>query len=113
MMVIAQEVEAPSFDRATTFTMLGTPLLSEGRSMELIAHAPQLWAHAKVYANGGERGLHSHPKEDHLFFVLSGHATFFDKDGTETRVGPYEGIIIPRGVLYSFESDGDESFVVL
>jgi mannose-6-phosphate isomerase-like protein (cupin superfamily) len=107
------DVEVAIFERATTFTVLGTPLLSEGRSAELLAVAPQLWLHAKVYADGGERGLHSHPTEDHAFFVLAGSARFEDVAGTVTEIGAYQGIMIPRGVVYSFESSGAEGLVIL
>jgi mannose-6-phosphate isomerase-like protein (cupin superfamily) len=106
------EVEE-KFDRIQTFTMVGTPLLTTGRSADLIALAPQLWVHAKVYAGGGERGLHSHPNEDHLFFVLSGTATFRNIDDEKFEVGPYQGIMVPRGVVYAFDTTSEESLVIL
>jgi mannose-6-phosphate isomerase-like protein (cupin superfamily) len=109
-----EEVEVgQEFDRIQTFTMLGTPLLEKGRFAELIALAPQLWVHAKVYAGGGERGLHSHPNEDHLFFVLAGSATFRTIDDEKIDVGPYQGILIPRGVVYAFDTTSEESLVIV
>jgi len=44
------------------FSIRGTPLLASGSTMEMVTRAPGLWMHVKVYADGGENGLHSHPK---------------------------------------------------
>jgi mannose-6-phosphate isomerase-like protein (cupin superfamily) len=104
---------AVAYDDVATFTVLGTPLLAEGQSQTLIALAPQLWLHAKVYAKGGERVLHSHEKEDHAFFLLLGRARFESEKGATYELGPYEGIMIPRGVSYAFESIGDDALVIL
>src|SRR5262249_5761144 len=109
-------IEDPSmleFSNLKTFTMLGTPLLESGRSTKLLALAPQLWVHAKVHANGGERELHEHPNEDHAFFDLGGGAQFYDSEHRATYVGAYEGIMVPRGVRYSFDVVGDENLVIL
>lgn len=95
------------------FSLHETPLLKSGSSMALVARTPSLWAHVKVYAEGGENALHAHPKEDHLFFVLQGRATFHDADGAEIVVGANQGITVPRGVLYSFQACGDENLVLL
>jgi mannose-6-phosphate isomerase-like protein (cupin superfamily) len=110
---VTVETVTTTFDDVATFTMLGTPLLSEGQSQTLIALAPQLWLHAKVYARGGERVLHAHPNEDHAFFLLQGRATFETERGEPFEVGPYEGVMIPRGVRYAFECVGDDALVIL
>jgi mannose-6-phosphate isomerase-like protein (cupin superfamily) len=95
------------------FSVRDTPLLSSGSTMEMVARAPGLWMHVKVYADGGENGLHCHPKEDHLFFVLQGEATFFDADGDQRVVGTNEGVVVPRGTLYSFQATGASNLVLL
>jgi mannose-6-phosphate isomerase-like protein (cupin superfamily) len=100
-------------DRATPFSLIGTELLESGQTQTLLANAPQLWLHAKVYAGGGENSLHAHPREDHAFFILAGEATFLDAEGNETVCGPYQGILIPRGVHYSFHCTSDENLVAL
>lgn len=81
--------------------------------MDLLARAPSLWAHVKIYADGGENGLHAHPAEDHLFLVLDGEATFYDDAGTETVVTRYEGMIVPRGAFYRFRSTGPGNLVMV
>jgi mannose-6-phosphate isomerase-like protein (cupin superfamily) len=110
---VIEDTTMLEFGRSRGFTMLGTPLLESGRSTKLLALAPQLWVHAKVHAGGGERELHSHPNEDHAFFVLAGRARFYDAEHRETEISAYEGIMIPRGVRYSFDVVGDENLVIL
>jgi mannose-6-phosphate isomerase-like protein (cupin superfamily) len=48
-----------------------------------------------------------------MFFVLAGEATFKDEHGELTRVGPMEGIMLPKRVVYSFENSGQENLVIL
>ena len=43
--------------------------------------------------------------------ILAGEATFTDADGAETVVGPHDGMLIPRGTEYRFESSGKENLV--
>ena len=95
------------------FSIAGTPLLNQGSSMALVTRAPAIWMHIKVYNDGGENGVHCHPFEDHIFFVLQGQATFSDANGAMTVVGPNEGMTVPRGALYSFLASSDENLVML
>ena len=55
---------------------LRTPYLDQGRTTDLRAHTDLMTIIAKVYAEGGENGMHNHPHEDHSFIVLEGEATF-------------------------------------
>jgi len=106
---------APITDKATKFSVRDAPLLAEGQTMTLLAQAGDLKIHLKVHAPGwnGELVQHHHPHEDHAFFVLAGEATFKDEHGQLTRVGPMEGILLPKGVIYSFENSGAENLVIL
>ncbi len=103
-------VNAPP--KAQVFS-LKTPLLSEGRSNQEVAATDLLKLRVKVYAEGGENGLHTHNDEDHSFVILQGQATFHDENDTPTVVNKYEGIMIPRGAFYYFQSTGDENLVLL
>jgi mannose-6-phosphate isomerase-like protein (cupin superfamily) len=102
-----------SAEKAVPFSLRGTPLVSAGNVHTLLAKAPALWAHIKVYAEGGENGVHAHPREDHLFLVLSGEATFVDAEGNQTVVPRFDGMMIPRGVAYAFRSSAEENLVML
>ena len=95
------------------FSARNTPLLSQGSTMDLLARAPSLYAHIKVYADGGENGLHSHPQEDHLFFILQGRATFSLGSGSTLVAERNQGVIVPRGNSYSFVNSGAGNLILL
>jgi mannose-6-phosphate isomerase-like protein (cupin superfamily) len=92
---------------------LKTPLLSSGRTNRALAGTDLLKLRVKVYAEGGENGLHTHNDEDHSFVILQGQATFHDETGKATVVNKLEGILLPRGAYYYFQSTGDENLVLL
>jgi mannose-6-phosphate isomerase-like protein (cupin superfamily) len=68
-----------------------------------------LFATIQVVKEGGETNLHAHPHLDGVWFVMSGRARFYSDEHTlAAELGPHEGILIPRGAKYWFESAGDE-----
>jgi mannose-6-phosphate isomerase-like protein (cupin superfamily) len=95
------------------FFKLRTPLLSKGRQDTELTRTETMRVWMKCYAEGGENVLHAHPSEDHIFVILQGQARFHDKDETERVLGRNEGIMLPRGTFYYFESCGDEPLVML
>jgi len=102
---------------AQTFR-LRTALLEKGRTHTILASAPKGRTNGmniaiKCYAEGGENAFHSHNVEDHTFIVLQGRARFFQPDSPPNELGRNEGILLPAGALYKFESFGDEPLVLL
>jgi mannose-6-phosphate isomerase-like protein (cupin superfamily) len=95
------------------FSMRGSPVLKEGKWMRTLSTTEDLWLHVKIYAAGGERKLHRHVAEDHSFVVLQGGAMFEFDDGARVHVGPYDGVMIPRGARYCFAAEGSENLVML
>ena len=110
--VIAEPATADP--KAEVFSLDGTPVLSAGRYDKVLTTTDFLTVRAKVYAEGGENATHTHRNEDHIFFVLAGQATFhLGRDGAETSVvNAYEGIMLPKGAFYRFESSGNENLVL-
>jgi mannose-6-phosphate isomerase-like protein (cupin superfamily) len=98
--------------KVTTYSMK-VPLLTSGRTNQVLARTDTVEVRAKVYAEGGENALHTHLDEDHTFFILDGEATFYGPDGQTTVVGRHEGIMIPAGAFYRFQSTGDTNLVLL
>ena len=98
--------------KASTFR-LRTPLLKEGRLDTVLGQADLMQVRIKCYAEGGENVLHRHLEQDHTFVILQGEARFHDEEGRTTVLGRNEGILLPRGALYKFESCGDEPLVLL
>ena len=92
---------------------LKTPLLSAGQTNTPVAGTDLLKVRVKVYAEGGENELHAHFDEDHSFVVLQGQATFHDDAGNTNVVNKYEGILLPKGSYYYFQSSGNENLVLL
>ncbi len=105
-------MDAENHPKAQIFS-LKTPLLSAGQTNTPVAGTDLLKLRVKVYAEGGENALHAHFDEDHSFVVLQGQATFHDDAGNTNVVKKYEGILLPKGSYYYFQSTGDENLVLL
>lgn len=68
----------------------------------------------QVVRRGGENNLHSHPHRDEIFFVLSGRVRVYSTDDELIAdIGRHEGVLIPRGFPYWFESVGDDVLELL
>ena len=92
---------------------LKVPYLSQGRHDTTLARTENLWLRGKVYAEGGENALHTHKTQDHAFVVLEGQAAFHDEEDNVRVVNKYEGIMLPAGAFYWFQSSGDTNLVML
>lgn len=92
---------------------LKTLLLSKGRSDCLLAGTDLMSIRIKCYAQGGENALHAHPAEDHAFIVLGGAARFVGEEGEISVLTKNQGIMLPKGTYYRFESCGDTPLVLL
>ena len=92
---------------------LRTPILSQGHIETVLAESDLMQVRIKSYAAGGENALHAHTGQDHTFVILQGRARFYDKDGNATEVGPREGVFLPLGAYYRFESCSDEPLIIL
>ncbi|MFB2768934.1 cupin domain-containing protein [Pelatocladus sp. BLCC-F211] len=92
---------------------LRTQLLSKGRSDYTLASTDLMSIRIKCYAKGGENVLHAHPAEDHAFVILAGAAKFSGKEGEVAMLTRNQGILLPKGCYYKFESCGDEPLVML
>ncbi len=104
--------ETKASPKTSTFSIKG-PYLSAGRVNIDLARTDLLWLSLKVNAEGGENAVHAHTAEDHSFVVLEGEVTFYDEHGTETTLGQYEGIMIPKGAYYRYLNTGGRNLVLL
>lgn len=89
--------------------------LPEGsnKKVSILSRTDRVVAAVQVIKSGGENNLHSHRHLDGVWTVLAGRAKFYGPgDVIMADLGPFEGILIPRGVQYWFES-GDESQVLV
>jgi len=101
------EAVKPSFFR------MRAQLLEAGNTETPLAVGEHLWLKIKVYARGGENKLHAHPYQDHSFIVLAGRARFHGPRGEERELGPNDGILLPKGCFYWFQTVSEEPLVLL
>ncbi|HLH24705.1 MAG TPA: cupin domain-containing protein [Chloroflexota bacterium] len=92
---------------------LRTPLMKQGRSDITLSKTENMTVRIKCYAAGGENEFHAHAAEDHTFVVLAGQARFSNPEGEIATLGRNEGIMLPRGAFYKFESCADEPLVLM
>ena len=68
----------------------------------------------QVVKNGGENNLHTHTGEDAFWYVVSGAVKFYGEG--DKVIGEYqkgEGILVPRGFKYWFESASSDTLEIL
>jgi mannose-6-phosphate isomerase-like protein (cupin superfamily) len=105
-----------STDQATGFQtfQIRPQLLEYGKTTQILSQTDLAMAFVQVIAGGGETNLHAHTAEDAMWLVLNGKARFYTTDDKEVAtLSPYEGLTIPRGTPYWFESASDENLVVM
>lgn len=78
-----------------------------------IARSDIMYCAVQVVTDGGETNMHSHEGMDGLWFVLKGRVRFYNKDKLVGEFGQHQGVFVPRGVAYWFESVGDEPLEIL
>ena len=111
--------QAPS-DRLSLFGYEEGPGRDFPKKSIRLSRTDSLTVSAQIINGGGETNMHSHTGEDEAWVVLSGRARFYgvnkDADNGEEVVGelgPREGIMIPKGVPYWFESASDDQLEIL
>jgi mannose-6-phosphate isomerase-like protein (cupin superfamily) len=103
----------PKAPKASVFT-LESPLPEQGNDRAYLAHTDKLWLFLTVHAPAnGENLMHTHNNEDHSFVVLQGSAEFNGPNGEVAKVAKHQGIMLPRGVFYTFRALNDEPLVML
>src|SRR3954470_4565809 len=109
----AKQDEKRAEKKKPSFFKMRAQMLERGRTNTLLGRTENMWATLKVYASGGENGLHTHPREDHLFIVMQGSARYYDAEGGTRDVATHEGIMVPAGAYYYFHPTSTEPLVLL
>ncbi|NDG45361.1 MAG: hypothetical protein EBY36_11835 [Gammaproteobacteria bacterium] len=80
-----------------------------GKAIVQLAGSDIIRGRVQVVREGGENNLHSHRGMDGFWMVLSGRVRFYGPgDVVIGEFGKHEGILIPRGEQYWFESASDD-----
>jgi uncharacterized cupin superfamily protein len=89
----------------------------EGQDMKRLVGCPEcptdrVRLGLATYTPGALEALHWHPIEA-LYYVVSGHATVRDVEGTEYEVGPGTAIYAPAGIAGAHEWEVREGLQIL
>ena len=98
-----------------TFSYKKPENLRKGKGIVQLAQTPIIRGRVQIVQEGGENNLHSHTGMDGFWFVLAGKVKFYGPgDVVIGEFGKHEGILIPAGVEYWFESsDPSEALEIL
>jgi mannose-6-phosphate isomerase-like protein (cupin superfamily) len=91
-----------------------TPEFDGVKKSMLVCNSDLMKVMVQVVKDGGENNLHSHTGDDAFWYVMSGAVKFYgegDKLIGEFKKG--EGILVPRGFQYWFESSAPEPLEIL
>ena len=88
--------------------------LQRSKTIVALGKTDLVRAVVQVVRDGGETNLHAHTGMDLFYFVLAGRARFYGPgDVVIGEFAAHEGVIIPRGSAYWFESCGDVALELL
>ena len=79
-----------------------------------VCHSDLMKVQVQVVKSGGENNLHTHTGEDAFWYVVSGAVKFYGEG--DKVIGEYqkgEGILVPRGFKYWFESASSDPLEIL
>ena len=88
--------------------------LVKGKGIVRLCRSDIVYSSVQVLQEGGENNMHAHPAQDGIWIVLKGRVKFYGKgDAVLAELGPLQGIHIPRGFYYWFESASPEMLEIL
>jgi mannose-6-phosphate isomerase-like protein (cupin superfamily) len=91
-----------------------TPAFEGVKKTMTVCSSDLMKVQVQVVKDGGENNLHTHTGDDAFWYVMSGAVKFYGEG--DTLIGEYqkgEGILIPRGFKYWFESSSKEPLEIL
>ena len=97
-----------------TFSYRKPDNLRNGKGIVQLAQSDIIRGRVQIVREGGENNLHSHTGMDGFWFVLAGKVKFYGPgDVLIGEFGKHEGILMPRGAEYWFESSGEDELEIL
>jgi mannose-6-phosphate isomerase-like protein (cupin superfamily) len=91
-----------------------TPQFEGVKKTLQVCNSDLMKVQVQVVKDGGENNLHTHTGDDAFWYVIRGAVKFYGEG--DRLVGEYqkgEGILIPRGYKYWFESAAPEPLEIL
>ena len=100
--------------KATVFGYQTPADMQRPRGVVKLCRSDLVYANMTVIKAGGENNLHAHTANDGIWIVIKGRVKFYGIDDVLlAELGPLQGIHIPRGFFYWFESSGPELLELL
>ena len=105
----------PRHEREMQVFRYQEPALAPGKTKSIVrlCTTDMVYGAMQTLEEGGDSALHLHAAMDGFWMVIRGAAIFSDEKGQEHRLGPLDGIMVPRGVPYAFRKDGSETLILL
>jgi mannose-6-phosphate isomerase-like protein (cupin superfamily) len=91
-----------------------TPQFEGVKKTLQVCNSDLMKVQVQVVKDGGENNLHTHTGDDAFWYVIRGAVKFYGEG--DRLIGEYqkgEGILIPRGYKYWFESAAPEPLEIL
>jgi mannose-6-phosphate isomerase-like protein (cupin superfamily) len=91
-----------------------TPEFAGVKKSMLVCNSDLMKVMVQIVKDGGENNLHTHTGDDAFWYVINGAVKFYGEG--DKLIGEYkkgEGILIPRGFKYWFESSSPEALEIL
>ncbi len=91
-----------------------TPEFEGPKKTWQVCNSDLMKVQVQVVKSGGENNLHTHTGEDAFWYVVSGAVKFYGEG--DKVIGEYqkgEGILVPRGFKYWFESASSDALEIL
>ncbi len=100
--------------RAHTFSYKTPSNLGRVKELINMARTPNVRVQVQVVSEGGENNLHYHTNSDGVWMVLKGECKFYGPgDVLMGELKPNDGIVLPGGTRYWFETTGDVPLEIL
>src|SRR5947199_10730350 len=93
--------------KASTFK-LKTPQITGDRSHIPLAGTEHMSVGLNYYIPGRKNKLHTHPGEAHIFVVMYGQATFYNKEDQPIVLNKGKGIMLRKHHYYYWQSTGSK-----
>lgn len=100
--------------KATVFDYRTPTNFEKTKAVVRLCTSDIIFSNVQIVRAGGETNLHTHTANDGVWMVLKGRAKFYGIDNALlAELGPLQGIHIPRGFYYWFESASAEVLELL
>ncbi len=109
-----EKIHLEAESRVHTFSYRAPDALGRVKEMVNMVRTPNVQVQVQVVSEGGENNLHYHTNSDGVWMVLKGAAKFYGPgDEIIGDLKEMDGIVLPGGTRYWFETTGDVPLEIL